>query len=510
MDDSESICPDHLHGRMELISERVRTGVFLYWCLQREAVRGWNFFVLLTPIFLAGVVLKLMAATWYPGLGIHLQRALWGVAAFSLVLGSIRHVSGAVCWEVSDELNDLVKLTGIDPVTLIFCKSLCRWLTILLSLLLLVPLWGFVLTMGPLDTGIAFAAVSWLFLLTVLMSGFALISSVSSKPKGNPDRAAAVATLAWGILYNFLFGFAGAVMGFLDWHQGMVAMINLTPIVAVTRTLIFPGTFSCLDISYWLHLMTGSICIWRAVLTMQRRFRVTIEGNQIAKDTSEVDLMNSTPHFMRPRCTDRPLRWKDQYILGGGNFSRSCWRVMAFLILIGVVLAIAKGEALVTGIAATCLFILAITVRFDALVTAEFRHQTWNSLMLLPSDPMQVIVEKFRAAVWEFDGLLIPLLCAVMAGTITNPTAMMMVLAIALLFGVLLMQISVITQLYSRNWWAGPSLLLLFIVLIFIIISSWLALSSEVAFSGNLAILIATIVVFHWQVRWKLNTWSDE
>ncbi|WP_397569750.1 hypothetical protein [Schlesneria sp. T3-172] len=510
MDDSESICPDHLYGRMDSISERLRTEVFLYWCLQREAVRGWNFFVLLTPVFLAGVVLKLMAATWYPGLGIHLQRALWGVSAFSLVLGSIRHVSGAVCWEVSDELNDLVKLTGIDPVTLIFCKSFCRWLTILLSLLLLVPLWGFVLTMGPLDTGIAFAAVSWLFLLTVLMSGFALISSVSSKPKGNPDRAAAVATLAWGILYNFLFGFAGAVMGFLDWHQGMVAMINLTPIVAVTRTLIFPGTFSCLDISYWLHLMTGSICIWRAVLTMQKRFRVTTEGNPTAEHKSRVDLINSTPHFLRPRCTDRPLRWKDQYILGGGQFSRSCWRVVAFLILIGVVLGIAKGEALVLGIAAICLVILAITVRFDALVTAEFRHQTWNSLMLLPSDPMQVIVEKFRTAVWEFDGLFIPLVCAVGAGAVDRPWVMVMVLAIALPSGALLMQSSVIGQLYSQCWWTGPGLMILFIGLIFMIVSFWMALPTEVAFTSNLAILIATIVAFHLHVRWRLNTWTDE
>ena len=58
------------------------------------------------------------------------------------------HASQSICWEVSPELRELVRLTGIGPVTLLCCKSLARWSTIGISVLLLAPLQCFAFAPG--------------------------------------------------------------------------------------------------------------------------------------------------------------------------------------------------------------------------------------------------------------------------------------------------------------------------------------------------------------------------
>ncbi len=122
--------------------------VFVQWCLRREALNPWNYLEILFPLSVAGIVSwRELSFRWYPGQGTALLRILFGISASFIFVGGVRHASKAVCWEVSREQRDLVRLTGIEPNTLLWCKSLCRWWTIGLSLLLLFPLAMFSRTM---------------------------------------------------------------------------------------------------------------------------------------------------------------------------------------------------------------------------------------------------------------------------------------------------------------------------------------------------------------------------
>ena len=57
-----------------------------------------------------------------------------------VVINGCRYSSKAVCMAASHEFRDLVRLTGIDPLTLLGWQSAARWWTVFLSILILLPL----------------------------------------------------------------------------------------------------------------------------------------------------------------------------------------------------------------------------------------------------------------------------------------------------------------------------------------------------------------------------------
>ena len=499
----------------EPISRNQRIQTFTRWCLQRETLRGWNYILLLTPVVISGYFIVFLSSRWSPGLGLRLQQYLWGIAAFCLFLGGVRHASGAVCWEVSDEMRDLVRLTDFDPASLLWCKSLCRWWTIFLSLFLVLPLVLFVLTNGALDRDLVVAAGSWLVLLAVLTGGFAMIASVSSNQASNAETTAATATFLLMLLYHVLFWGLSALIVFSTWistgiaGQPPIILLNLAPITGAYRAIWSPGTFSCLDMSYWLHLLTGGVCIGAATVVMRNRFRVTTQGDALSSEKTNVEGLSATPTPNRPRCTDQPYLWKDQYILGGGRRTRSQWMLFGLFALIGVIAATIRGFPLVAGIVAACAASCLVSVGFDNLLTVEFRHQTWNSLMFLPVDPMRFLLAKLQAAAWQRQGLLLPVVSAIAVASFADPAVMFMVSTIALLVGIMITQISVLNQFYAKTWWIGPLTALLIIGTIFSMLVVWATASSAVSFVITLISLSFVNGFLFRQIRWRLDHWID-
>ena len=501
--------------RHDPVSRNQRIQIFLRWCLQREALRGWNYILLLTPVLISGYFIVFLASRWSPGLGLRLQQYLWGIASLCLFLGGVRHASGAVCWEVSDEMRDLVRLTDFDPASLIWCKSLCRWWTIFISLFLVFPLVLFVLTNGALNHDLIVAAGSWLVLLAVLTGGFAMIASVSSNQASNAETTAATATFLMMLLYHVLFWGLSAFVVLGTWissgvvGQPPINLLNLAPITGVYRAISSPGTFSCLDVSYWLHLLTGGVCIWAATVVMRNRFRVTTQGDDLSTERTRNERLSATPARIRPRCTDQPFLWKDQYILGGGRRTRLQWMLFSLFALVGVIAATFKGFPLVAGIVAACAAPCLVSVGFDNLLAVEFRYQTWNSLMFLPVDPLRFLLAKLQAAAWERQGLLLPVISAMAVASFANPAVMLMVATIALLVGIVITQISVLNQFYAKTWWIVPLTSLLIIGMIFSMLAVWATASSGVSFIITLISLSFVNGFLFRQIRWRLDHWID-
>ena len=503
--------------------------VFLEWCIQREALRLWNYTIILAPILMAGYFVRSLLFRAFPAHGSELLEKLLFIAAIFIFFGGVIHASKAVCWEVSLELRDLVRLTGIDPASLLWCKSLARWWTIALSIILIVPIAMYARTIGGITGDQLFAGGCWLLLASVLTAGFAMVASVSSNRAANAETTAATGSFLLMLIYHMLFWVASAFIGLVvpylysqfglaagSWVQ-RAAMIPLSyaPVTGFYRSLKSPATFSLFGPAFWLHFITAFLCMWAAKIVMRSRLRVTTQGDEPFVASGIVPRKVINRASSRPRCSDRPFFWKDTYILGAGRWSQVWW---AFLSGIGLLALIgstirnvdsAEVLPLVFGIIAICLLPCVIAVRFDALLTAEFRDNTWNSLMLLPIDPRIPIMAKIQAAAWERKAMFVPVIVGAAIASYWNVIAMIIAATIALLVGILMIEVSILNQFYSKSWWVGPVTGIVIVLMIAVVIPFWAFFSIA---SGFVATILA-IAVFNFciyaHINWRLNHWTE-
>jgi hypothetical protein len=510
-------------SRPDAGSRLSRILVFLEWCLRREAMRPWNYLVLLMPVVAAGYFSENFIVRNLPQQGPELLRTLLWVSAFFVFVGGVRHASKAVCWEVSRELRDLVRLTGIEPKILLWCTSLCRWWTIGLSILMILPLAILARTLGAISFDQWFSGGCWLLLLAALVAGFAMIASVSSNQVSNPETTAATATFLLMVLYHVAFWGFGAVIGLISWgtngtidftsgslgRKSIQFVLSLAPIAGLYRGLASPSMFTPLDPTYWLHFVTAGFCIWAASIVIHNRFRVTTRGDDGPSVVAQKNQTIVTPPFMRPRCSDRPFFWKDTFILGEGRWSQSFWTAVSLFSLVFVFSAVAYDFPLATAIVAVCAAPCLLAVRFDALLVAEFREQTWNSLMLLPVDPKVFLLEKLRAAAWERKAVLLPVGVAAAFALFSNATALLMTATVAAIAGVLMIEVSILNQFYSKVGLAQSAIALLMILSIGFLVPAWVYLYAGLSFAITVVTMLVYCGFFYWLINWRLRNWTE-
>ena len=261
--------------------------VFASWCLRREAPR-WRPSVfrmtVLLPLVSTGVV---AAKVWpylrHPGMGAEATRQLLWLAAVVVFVGGVQFASKAVCWEVSPEMRDLVRLTGIEAKTLLWTTTLSRWWTIGWSLLLMLPLAMFARTLGGVSSDQLLAGSYGLVLLAALTGGFGMLAGVLTADAKNPEKMASTATWLALVIYNVAFMLLARA---IYWGNRLIMgnespsltqlckQIALSaPIVSVTNALRSPDLFTPTDPAYWLHLLTASGCAVLATLAIELRFR---------------------------------------------------------------------------------------------------------------------------------------------------------------------------------------------------------------------------------------------
>jgi hypothetical protein len=501
-----------------------RVSVFVRWCFQRETLSLWNCLVTIFPVMVAGYFSQFALGYYSPWQGTHLLRTLLWVAAFFIFVGGMRHASKAVCWEVSRELRDLVRLTGIDPRTLLWCKSLSRWWTISLSVLVILPLAMFARTLGATSFDQWFSGGCWLLLLIALTAGFAMIASVTSNQVSNPETMAATSTFLLMAMYHVMFWVCSAVIGMTLWfsrgtfdlpvgsfgRQAIQFVLSLSPAAGLYRGLTSPSTFSPLDVTYWPHFVTAGFCVLAASKVMRNRFRVTTRGED-GPSESIANKHSVVPNpRLRPRFSDRPFYWKDTYILGGGNWSKSWWTAISLLATVGVFSALVyKIPAVVIAVVAVCAAPCLLAIRFDALLVPEFRDQTWGSLMLLPVNPNIFLLEKLRAAASERIAILLPVGVAAAIGMVSSPAVILMAATVAMLVGVLMIEISIVNQLYVKTWWIGLVVAGITIGLIAFLVPVWLFFGYGLGFFVTLVILAIVIFGFLSRIQDRLKNWSD-
>ena len=120
---------DHplLESNSSMLDDRRQNAwrVFLEWCFLREATGIRSFIVLLIPVLASAFLIR--NSLWYFPLaspiaaqGRSLFHQILSVGIFFTFAASAYHASRAVCWEMSRELRDLVRLTGLNPLVLLW------------------------------------------------------------------------------------------------------------------------------------------------------------------------------------------------------------------------------------------------------------------------------------------------------------------------------------------------------------------------------------------------------
>ncbi len=523
------------------------TRVFVGWSLRHEATRWRPALLMVLPLLVAGV---LAATTWFtwrwprPVTGrVAMLQLIW-VAAVAIGFGGVQYASKAVCWELSREMRDIVRLTGLNAQTLLWAKTLTRWGTICWSLLLLLPLALLAFTLGGVARDQLVAGAFGLALIAALVGSMAMLAGVLTCNAQNPEKMAANVTGSVLVIYNMAFAAVSQMIYWgWWWTTGDTAPVELfcrqlalySPSVSVSQALTSPGLFSPLELGYWMHFVTAAVCAGVASLGMHFQWQSDASDGRLVEEeasqgravgqrrklwaryftstrvrpepalglddralltdveqtaerpsvTSGVSTMGADAEepgglrhpaqtrvvaarpSRRPRCSDRPFFWKDVYILSEERKRvnlMSLFYVVAAMGLFSFLAVIAHdtrdfgGAAIFFSIMSIIVASLVISVRFDSLLTAEFRDRTWGSLMLLPVDPCHLLFTKLWAALWEQRFVVLPVGVAQVTLLLAMPTGAY-VAGIAVVFAplaaCLMCQMSAINQLLGKKWWVG-------------------------------------------------------
>lgn len=529
--------------------------VFFQWCLQREAPR-WRPPLIRLTFLLPAIAAWLSAATIWPDFkftsaGSAAISNLLAVASFVIVVAGVQFAARSICWEVSSEMRDLVRLTGIGATTLLWSKTVARWWTIGWSLLLILPLAMFAKTMGGVTSGQLISGTCGLAMLVVLTGAGGMLAGVLATDSKNPEKTATGSAVILLAFYNLAFVFLSLAIitsEVIFGRSTSVAteklasfILNCTPVLVVFRTFQSTGTDAITDPAYWGHFVVAIGIAYFSTQVMKVRFRSSPTGSHSESDAglSSLDLPSrraqvakwikpsenaeaspppqlATPvtrrqpvsNGRRPRCSDHPFFWKDVYVLSDERGKVNPWTIAYFVFAIGIValLILLSGESRDTGLRTVIAFVsiagaaVVVSLRFDALLTVEFRERTWGSLMLLPIDPFDFLWFKLQAAVWEQRFVVVPVVVAQLGllfyETENVPGAIMGTL-IAIPACLLLCQLTALTQLLGKVWWLGPCQAIGFIAVAVCVVIIWIKCGLWLGFMIAEGLLVAVASILH-------------
>lgn len=520
----DTTSPSSLHTAAPSDSERA--WVLWEWCLRRETGRWLPQLMLLVPlVLLETLALFELTTDWHPNQGRNILNGIYVLAALVIVGGGTIHAAQAVCWEMSPELRELVRLTGAQPLPLLFCRTLSRWLTVGVAVLLLAPMVCFARCLGGATWEQLCAIGLALFMLATLTAAFALVAGLSATDAQNPAMTAAMGTFILLLLYHTIFWLAsplvfiarGLTTGdwsrppFEPWWQACFDFgWQSTPIAVLISAARTPDLLSPLSPSYWLHFVAAFFAMRWAARVMIHRFQSSVTR----QDSESVTAPTGTRAApARPRCSELPLLWKDAEILAGGARGRRRWNIAAVVIAIGIVaINVANSDwhsAVPLAVLTLCALPIIYAVRVDALIAAEFRQQTWQSLMLLPIGRQSLYWTKLRAIARQQRWMLLPAAVALAFGCIEQPVALGMATVIAPIAGLLLCQVSAVYYFTRHEWWRSPIHAFLAVGLIMLCLVIWFNFPPWVSFFMTLLLLAVSYIPIQHYIGETLQDWTE-
>ncbi len=381
---------------------------------------GLGFFLLLVMLLFA------LPSVWGNAPGRTLFSMVITIQAMVITFVGLSYFASAVAEEKEEQTLGLLRMTGLNPLSILLGKSTSRLCGALLLLVAQIPFTVFSITLGGISLWQITAAYCALAAFVFLLCNLALLGSVLARTTGGAVFFCLVVFGLWiGILSLLKFTqFVSTHLGTpLSFDAATSAMWTATPMARLTEVL---GTgFHGFPIGWqFLSNLAFGVCCFLLAWAAFERFcdRLSEGAPAIAIRTpplpSPAPVQGAvaviTPPPARklfrgifasrpPRVWKDALMWKDFYFLCGGSRGFA-WRVLGYGA--GIVYDVWQqlvGGASTMNINGTAQSIIPFIFSIDAGVMAsrifrtELRDQTLAALSTLPCDMRSIVRHKVFA-----------------------------------------------------------------------------------------------------------------
>ena len=390
---------------------------------------------------LVGIVLLKLGTTqltmgWAGAPGLVFFNSIVGINLFFVSLAGLSYFSSAITEEKEDMTLGLLRMTNLNPLSILLGKSASRQIGALLLLLSQVPFTLLAVALGGVTLAQIIAAYTCLAAYTLLLGNVALFFSVMMR------RSISAAILTFGVMFVFLFGW---------W-------IVLYPVL---ETLKFFQIIPTEDPVFWLLNFLGN---WKQASPLTRLGEIGITGFsggplcfQVVTNillaiafflgawaifdffcNEQVDAAPPRPFLSRSgkrfrlfspgRPWRRAVIWKDFHFLGGGHVG-AVGKLVTYSALLLLIISLATNafdttrspfvwkEIGYTTMWCSLLIFLAEVAFISARVFRQERiWKTWSSLSMLPMSTKRIAWQKIGGcliATWPvwlfgaFGGILV-------------------------------------------------------------------------------------------------------
>lgn len=311
-----------------------------------------------------------------------------GMHVLSMVAGCYLFAR-IIAEEQSRETYGLLLLTGIDPSAFVLARSISRLVLILLAISVTIPFWFLCVAFGGIVPVQVLASAIVLLVNLIVVSQIGTVSAACFAGQIKPVIAAVGATMAYSFLVVVLLP-AGAMVG-----------------LNAPRTILSPGFNDLTGTVLWslmpLAVAVALFSLARWVLARHRAPDCSRPGRLFGGKK----LFSVEPgSLLRPhvgRAWQAAITWKEFYDATWG------WRWYLFTIfvvtpLIAASLTFGFGNALGTSCLVTASLLAAAVVCEGAaqMFGSEVRHQTWDSLRLVPISLRTLMWKKILGRLPDF------------------------------------------------------------------------------------------------------------
>jgi ABC-type transport system involved in cytochrome c biogenesis permease component len=346
-----------------------------------------------------------------------------GLAFFSFVLhlnvifislAGLTYFASAITEEKEEETLGLLKMSGLNSVSILLGKSTSRLLGAVMLLLVQLPFALLAITLGGVALHQIVAAYATLLAYTVFFCNLALFCSVASR--GTPQAAGLAGVIAVGFLSaSTLVEGAAVFLVFQDWAPGGSFLLTVlhgvarvleraNPFVQLHAILQVGSTEHPISFQVLSNLALGLACFLLAwwsfgFFTREQKTPAPVRGFFLSRRGAIVRWLGVG------RPWRRALAWKDFHFLAGGRLMLAA-RIVAIPAILALIFTLAwenrtvpPGERMHgvgAGTMVTCVIVAAIEVIAYAarFFQDEVRWGTLPRLMLLPLSARELAAAK--------------------------------------------------------------------------------------------------------------------
>jgi ABC-type transport system involved in multi-copper enzyme maturation permease subunit len=333
---------------------------------------------------------------------------------FAIAIFGLSTFASAITEEKEDDTLGLLRMTRLNPLSILLGKSTARLFEGFLLLAVQLPFTMLCITLGGVSQAQVLRCYAILAAFLFFLCNVALLWSVVCRRTSRATSMTTISGFALYLLPLFLFPismvsrFSGKTTP--TWYETFSQWsMAINPIFDLTRTITPRGSFPFAADSISVSLIGGSLCFGLAWLLFAPCCNA--DGEAVLKRPEKTTGSATRRRFAVPRPGRRAVAWKDFHFLGGGCrglIIRSTVYLAISALLIWWMAVVGRGtiKREAVGVGLWVFGLMAFTVEVGLvsvrLFGIERKRNTLGSLYTLPIGTSRLIGEKVLGALPTF------------------------------------------------------------------------------------------------------------